>query len=138
MELYTFSQSLIVVSAYAPTENATESLKDTFEDELVAILEDIPSNKEVLLMGDLNAITGSKQNDNIVGKYGEQVCNKNGERLINLCSQMNLKIMNGFYRHKDIHNYTWTQPTRNFKSIIDYVILRQKTHLKCQDVRVLR
>lgn len=47
-------------------------------------------------------------------------------------TKMKKKITNGFFRHK----YIWTQSTRQLKSIIDYVKVRQTTQL--QDVRVLR
>lgn len=73
-----------------------------------------------------------------MGKFGEDIVNDNGERLIGLCSAFDMKIMNGFYQHKQIHKYTWIQPTRNLKTIIDYVIQRQKSELKTMDIRALR
>ncbi|XP_060536578.1 uncharacterized protein LOC132708327 [Cylas formicarius] len=89
-------------------------------------------------MGDFNGSTGKQQNSPIVGPYVEETINDNDERLIHLCETQNLKIKNGFFKHKNIHCYTWTQSTRNLKSIIDYVISRQKTNLQINDVRVLR
>ena len=44
--------------------------------------------------------------------------------------------MNGFYSHRDIHKYTWVQHTRNLRSIIDYLIVRQTSNLNVNDVRV--
>lgn len=42
----------------------------------------------------------------------------------------------------DIHKYTWRQPTRNLKTIIDYIITRKKQNktivLNVQNVRVCR
>lgn len=73
-----------------------------------------------------------------MGQNGENTINNNGQRLIELCQQNALRIMNGWFKHKQIHQYTWIQPTRNLKSIIDYIILRQKTKLWVKDVRVLR
>jgi len=46
--------------------------------------------------------------------------------------------MNGFFQHRNVHRYTWTQTTRQLKSIIDYVIIKQHTHFHPQDVRVYR
>ncbi len=46
--------------------------------------------------------------------------------------------MNGFYCHRDIHKFTWTQPTRGLRSIIDFLIMRQQSNLKTLDVRVYR
>nr|XP_018901479.1 PREDICTED: craniofacial development protein 2-like [Bemisia tabaci] len=89
-------------------------------------------------MGDLNSRTGRRGNCKVVGPFGEDAVNDNGDRLIDICSQMEMKILNGFFQHKDIHKYTWVQPTRGLKSIIDYVIVRQATKLKVQQVRVYR
>lgn len=40
--------------------------------------------------------------------------------------------------NKDIHKYIWTQKTRNFLSIIDYVIVRLDTNLLLNDGRAFR
>ncbi|KAF5306408.1 hypothetical protein FQA39_LY08917 [Lamprigera yunnana] len=55
-----------------------------------------------------------------------------------LCEVYILKINNDFYKHNDRHRCTWIQNTRNLKSIINYVISRQKTVLQWNDIRVLR
>ncbi|XP_030751031.1 craniofacial development protein 2-like [Sitophilus oryzae] len=131
------NHSLVVIAAYAPTDEAPAAEKDTFFFDLTTALEKIGSRKEVILIGDLNGRTGFKLNDPVVGRYGEHIVNNNGERLIHLCEQA-LRIANGWFPHKDIHKYTWTQPTQNLKSLIDYIIVRQKTQLKISDVRVMR
>jgi hypothetical protein len=43
-----------------------------------------------------------------------------------------------FFQHKEIYKFTWTQKTRNLKSIVDYVIVRQDSQVKTTNVRVLR
>lgn len=48
------------------------------------------------------------------------------------------KICNGFYKHKDIHRYTWTRNARNARTIINYFIRKQDSALSWNDVRVLR
>jgi len=58
--------------------------------------------------------------------------------LIDVCEQNSLKILNGYFKHKKIHQYTWQQDTLQLKSIIDYVIARQNSGLKFQDIRVFR
>lgn len=78
-------------------------------------------------MGDMNGRTGQRSNCQVVGKYGEDALNENGERLINTCSQYNLRIMNGFFQHKAIYKFTWHQETKGLKSIIDYILLRRDT-----------
>lgn len=53
-----------------------------------------------------------------------------------------LRITNGFYEHKHAHKYTWGGKTKISKlinkSIIDYLILKQRTCIELHDVRVQR
>jgi len=79
-------------------------------------------------MEDMNGRKGRKTGDTVVGNFGEDMVNDNGERLIELCTQTSLKIWNGFFNHTNIHKYTWEQHTKNLKTIIDYV--RKKTRFK--------
>jgi len=44
-----------------------------------------------------------KTGDMVVGNFGEDMVNDKGERLIELCTQTSLKIWNGFFNHKNIH-----------------------------------
>ena len=73
-----------------------------------------------------------------MGPYGEEAINDNGDRLIDICEQHSLKILNGYFQHKRIHQYTWHQDTQELRSVIDYIIARQTSGLKFQDVRVFR
>jgi len=63
--------------------------------------------------------------------------NDNNTWLI-ICKYNNLTIKNEFFKHKQIHKYTWIQSNRNPKSIIDYIIARQSNYIRINDVRVLR
>jgi hypothetical protein len=38
-----------------------------------------------------------------VGSYGKENINDNGKRLIDICEYSNMRIANGFYKHRDIH-----------------------------------
>ena len=116
-----------IVGIYAPNEDAGDNQKEEFCRRLCSITDNINSRKEVILIGDLIARIGSKTNDTVVGPHGEMLTNGNGRRLIEYCEQYGLRIMNGFYQHRNVHRYTWTQTTRQLKSIIDYVIIKQHT-----------
>jgi hypothetical protein len=70
--------------------------------------------------------------------FGEEVINDNAVKLIDVCEQNSLKILNEYFKHKRIHQYTWHQDTLELKSVIDYIIARQNSGLKFQDVRVFR
>ena len=73
-----------------------------------------------------------------MGPFGEEVINYNGDKLIDICEQNSLKILNGYFKHKRIHQYTWHQDTKELRSIIDYIIARQSSGSKFQDIRVFR
>jgi len=47
-----------------------------------------------------------------------------------------LKITNSFYRHKDIHKFTWEASWT--RSIIDYVIINDRLKSNIKDTRVFR
>jgi hypothetical protein len=59
---------------------------------------------------------GNRSINKNIGTFGEQTVNKNGMRLIDFAVYNNLRIMNTFFNHKNIHKYTWL--ARNSKSII--------------------
>lgn len=52
----------------------------------------IGTNREIILMGDLNNRVGKKSKDEVVGPHGEDRINDNGERLIELCNNNEMKI----------------------------------------------
>lgn len=138
LELEKNGRQIVILGIYAPSDQSEVLLKDQFYQKLADLLAGIKNGKELFLLGDFNARTGKEQNSLEVGKYGEQITNENGTRLIELCQTFSMKIMNGFFPHKNIHKYTWVQPTRGLQSIIDYVIQRKNSKLQITDIRVHR
>jgi hypothetical protein len=57
-------------------------------------------------MGDLNARFGNNKIMKIVGTNGEPTVKNNGKKLIDFCTFNNMRIMNSFFKHKDIHKFT--------------------------------
>lgn len=47
-----------------------------------------------------------------VGRYGTDIVNQYGTRLIGLCESYTLPIVNGFFAHKELHKYTWQQTNK--------------------------
>ncbi len=43
----------------------------------------------------------------MVGKWGVEGVNENGEHLVNVCAERGLFLANSFFQHKMIHRYTW-------------------------------
>jgi hypothetical protein len=67
----------------------------------------------------MNGKKKKKTGDTVVGNFGEDMVNANGDWLIELYIQTSLKIWNGFFNYKNIHKYTWEQHTKNLKTVID-------------------
>lgn len=67
--------------------------------------------------------------------YGENITN-DGERLVDLCTQNQLKITTEHYKQRNIHKYTWTHSTRKLKTIIDYMVTDQTSLFKIWDTWV--
>ena len=109
---------VVIIAVYAPSNDELVMVKDEHQQELTKILDNLGNRKEVIILGDFNARTGSQYGDVVVGPYGEEIVNDNGLRLIEMCQQYEFKIQNGFYQHKSIHKYTWIQPKRKLQSII--------------------
>ncbi|XP_049778037.1 uncharacterized protein LOC126175324 [Schistocerca cancellata] len=129
---------ITIIGVYGISEDEPICKKDDFYNNLNGIIEDIGKTREIIIAGDFNSRTGSKIGNKIIGPFGENVTNDNGNRLIDICEQNSLKILNGFYQHKEIHKYTWHKDTFNQKSIIDYIIIKQQTRIKIHDIRVYR
>jgi hypothetical protein len=138
MEIKKNGHEIVVIGTYAPTDDSRVDSKEEYFNKLTTVLATINKKKEIWILGDLNARTGKSSNSEIIGRYGEDILNDNGQRLIDFCEAHSLKILNGFFPHKNIHKFTWTQPTRNLKSIIDYFIQRKDSKLKTKDVKVFR
>jgi exonuclease III len=126
---------LTILGLYAPEEGRQE-LSDEFYEQLQNILEKTNKNDYILMMGDLNARIGNITIMKIVGTDGEPTVNNNGKKLMDFCTFNNMRIMNSFFKHKDIHKFTWQ--TRGSKSVIDYSIANEKAAKLFKDVRVYR
>lgn len=126
---------LTILGVYAPEEGKKEETQ-TFYEELQKVLNKINKNDFIVLSGDLNARVGNIPIDNTVGIFGEPHANDNGYELRHFATYNKLKITNTFFRHKEIHKYTWS--ARGLRSLIDYVIVNDKLSALVEDTRVYR
>ena len=138
MNLNLHGHKITVLGVYGVNDDASVSAKDQFFEQLNDEIVKIGDTREVIVMGDLNSRIGHRLSSKVVGPFGEETVNDNGNRIIDLCDQNELRILNGFFQHRDIHKFTWVQPTRGLRSVIDYAITRQTTSMKVQQVKVCR
>jgi endonuclease/exonuclease/phosphatase family metal-dependent hydrolase len=95
-------------------------------------------NKNYILCvaGDMNARVGNKPIHFVLGTNGENTVDQDGRKLIEFATENELRITNTFFKHKDIHKFTWS--AINCRSIIDYALVNKKTATLVKDARVYR
>jgi len=110
---------IIIINAYAPTEEKVENLKSDFYDDLDNILDTTTNSCIKILIGGFNAKIGKE--DMYIPTIGpnslHDVSNDNGTRLINLC------LAKGIIR-KDIHKQTWIAPNGITKNQFIHVMIQ--------------
>ena len=129
-----------LISAYAPTLNSEDDIKDTFYRSLDATIRSVPRNDKLILLGDFNARVG-EQNllwPGVLGNHGIGNMNNNGERLLSLCSEHSLVITNTIFQLKNKHKTTWMHPRSKHWHLIDYVIVRQRDRGEVLVTRAMR
>lgn len=91
-----------IIQAYAPTNVATDDVKDDFYNNLQTVIDSVPSHDLKIIMGDFNAQIGSENIgwETIIGRNATGTKTDNGMQLMNLCSGNELKIGGSMFQHK--------------------------------------
>ena len=73
------------------------------------LLELTPKKDVLFIIGDGNAKVGSQETPGLTGKFGLEIRNEAGQRLIEFCQENTLVIANTLIQlHRRL--YTWTSP----------------------------
>ena len=118
-----------IIQVYAPTATSTEEEIEDFYENLQEMIQDIPSQEILIIMGDFNAKVGKDWETwkGALGKFGYGEENERGERLLNFCTSNNLRVMNSaFHQKKDSRKWTWESPDGKTKNRIDYIIVNNR------------
>ena len=120
--------TLSIISAYAPTLNHSDEVKDSFYGSLGDAIDEVPASHKLLVLGDFNARVGSDHIswENTIGRHGVGNVNTNGTLLLSLCAQNELCITNTFFQQADRHKTTWMHPGTKQWHMIDFVITRRR------------
>jgi len=119
-------RSLFVISAYAPTNCSSDTIKDEFYDSLRNLLNLSRSSDIVILTGDFNAQVGllGENEQTLGGRYGiDSPRSDNGERLLQLCGEYNLFLSSTSFRNKPRRYCTWYSPATSTWSQIDHIAI---------------
>lgn len=131
------NQWATIISAYAPTLDADDNIKEAFYANLEDILSGIPQRDKIILLGDFNARVGCDNQlwAGIIGKDGVGTCNSNGVLLLTKCAEHELVITNTLFRQKNHLKTSWQHPRSKHWHLIDYIIVRKRDQ---KDVLVTR
>ena len=131
---------MTLISAYAPTLAATEETKDEFYSLLELTLQTVDPRDKLVMMGDFNARVGKDHIvwQGVIGKHGTGNMNPNGLRLLTLCQEFGLQIMNTMFQMNDKYKNTWRHPRSGHWHMIDHVAIRKRDSRECRITRVMR
>ena len=93
-----------------PTSNTEEAEVEWFYEDLQDLLELIPKEDILFIIGDWNAKVGSQEIPGVTGKFGLGVQNEAGQRRIEFCQENALVIANTLFQQHKRRLYIWTSP----------------------------
>ena len=113
--------SMYIGCIYLPIQGTCVNHVEECYEKLSVDISRFKSKGRVVLLGDFNARVGKGlDSDDVVGPFGEEVCNSNGTKLIELMQQSDLVLWNN--REFCIEpQWTRIMPSLGQHSIVDYV-----------------
>ena len=118
--------STTVIQVYAPNSNTEEAEVEQFYEDLQDLLELTPKKDVLFIIGDWNAKVRSQETPGVTGKFGLEIPNEAGQRLIEFCQQNTLVIANTLFQPHKRRLYTWTSPDGQHRNQIDYILCSQR------------
>jgi endonuclease/exonuclease/phosphatase family metal-dependent hydrolase len=130
---------IIVLNVYAPTEDKTEDVKDSYE-ELERVFDKFPKYHMKILLGSLNAKVGREDifKPTIANESLHEMSNDNGVTLVNFATSKNLRVKRTMFPQRNIHKYTWPSPDGKTHNQIDHILVDRRRHSNVLDVRSFR
>ena len=129
-----------IISAYAPTLDSDDSLKEDFYSSLDEIVRDVDERDKLILAGDFNARVGKESDiwNPVIGQHGVGKMNSNGLRLLTLCAEHGLTITNTIFQMKNKFKTSWMHPRSKQWHLIDYIIVRNNMLREVRITRAMR
>ena len=127
--------NIMVIQAYAQTNNAEEAEVERFYEGLQDLLEQTPKKDVLFIRGDWNAKVGSQETPGVTSKFGLGVQNEVGQRLTEFCHENVLVIVNTLFQQHNRKLYTWTSPDGQYQNQIDYILCSQRWRSSIQSAK---
>ena len=136
------SNGVSFIANYAPTHDKSTSEQDYFWSSLDEVVKGVPSRDHLIVLLDANARTGMKgigwTDSKVLGDYGRDELNDNGERLMAHATDDKLALLNTYYAApaRGI-SYTFQSPNRGKAQYrLDYILTRQGDRRLVRNVTV--
>ena len=104
-ELCGRAKAVTFVVAYAPTETQDSEKNHTFWTALDKVVAEVSAHEQLFVLMDANARTGRRGEEKsesefnkVLGAYGRDEVNDNGERLLSFAANHDLSLVNTFFR----------------------------------------
>jgi hypothetical protein len=116
---------ILLLNVYAPTEDKTDDVKDSFYEELEHLFDKFLKYHMKILLGDFNAEVGREDifKSTIVNESLNEISNDNGVRLVNFATSKNLRVRSTMFPHRNIHKYTWTSLDGKNHNLIHQILV---------------
>ena len=126
-----------VISAYAPQSGCTQDEKDTFVEDMEALIRSIPDTERVVIGADMNSHVGTMDDTyvEVHGGHGYGRQNEDGSRFLEMAQGLGVIIVNTFFKKKSEHLITYRNGP--YSSQIDYFMTRQMDRKYIQDCKVM-
>lgn len=125
-----------IVQIYSPTEQSSISEIESFYSSLKSVIKEY-ARKNYIVMGDFNAKVGAPRNGEeiVLGPYSTGKRNRNGQKLIEMAFENNMKILNSQFKKRTSNRWTWISPDGRYKNEIDYILTnRPKLFDNCGNI----
>ena len=110
------------LALWCPTTNAEEAEVEWFHDDLQDLVELTPQKDVLFIIGHWNAIVRSQEISEVIGKFGLEVQNETGKRLMEFCQKNALVIANTLFQQHMRWPYTWTSLDGQYQNHTDYIL----------------
>ena len=130
-----------VIQVYAPTEDASDEVKNKFYEQLQDTIDELPRRDLKIVLGDFNAQLCSERQgfERTIGPFASSTrFSDNGERLTSFCDHNELCIGNTYFQHREVHKKTWSSADGMTFNEIDHICISRKWRSSLQDSRAYR
>ncbi len=126
-----------IFSAYAPQQGRPEEKKRQFRELLEDKIAEVPEADILIVGGDMNAHVGQRRDgfENEMECFGLGGRGGEGEELLRICQENNLKVVSTWFKKKREHLITYK--SGDLESQIVYIMLRQSKVVNVKNCKVI-